>query len=772
MSNLSINNLEQYQNIIFTEKHIGGLNNDSENSFNNQLNIIENNNDNYQRLLNYNNKTERDKNNNDNYVERLDNEKHTSVYRINNYPTYIDDINFSNPVIYPKDYDMYFDYLQKKNINQINTQVVKKKNYLNIDSLNRNKFTSVNIREYIKLNDNSIELTNQSNFIKIYIENSNKYFQKNDKIILRGFKNYVNYYQKINFFFTNDSSLVIIDLKPNFNEKISYYDIFFKISGVTNEDKFSWKNIPINLINQKHKIILNNVNNVLRMSFNLPINFYTDNDSDKTLISDCLIEFYSIGNYPINLLNSNTPISSLNLNPYIIVNEVGNNYIKLYLKNVMSLNDNIKLDGYWINNMFRTGTNIQIGIIDTFIQGFPNPNNFVINLDNSYNNVCSIKMVSCEIPNVVQNIINIQSTSTVETENNLKYILTPNNKFYWENVMDLGIYSIELESGYYTYDELKKIIEYKVSQVKRNFIFNDSYLYDYNLININFNIDTNITTINFFNLYMYPDCLDSLNENNINNSNNFIIRIHHINHNLKIGDIIIILDSIDYYTIKSDYINNPIGHEIINVINNNYYEIKISNINKITDVGNTNGGKNIKIKYSANFRLFFNYPDTIGELIGFRVPGLINSITSYSSYFKKYTICNNQPYYTDIETILIVNNMQSPFDFNVSYNKSNFRYILLLVENLNNNYNPNGPSYFYKILLNGLPNSYLFNTFVPSPTYFNPPIKSIIQFKFTFILPDGSLANFGNLDLSFSLEITTIDNIPENTNISPHIARL
>ena len=127
MSNLSINNLELYQNINFTEKHIGGQNNDTSNSFNNQLNIISNSNDDYQRTLNYNNKIERDKNKNDNYVERLDNEKRTTVYRINNYPTYVDDINFSNPVIYPKDYNMYFDYLQKKNINQINTQVIKKK---------------------------------------------------------------------------------------------------------------------------------------------------------------------------------------------------------------------------------------------------------------------------------------------------------------------------------------------------------------------------------------------------------------------------------------------------------------------------------------------------------------------------------------------------------------------------------------------------------------------------------------------------------------------
>ena len=260
MSNLSIHNLELYKKINFTEKHVGGNNDDSQNSFNNQSNIIANNDNDYQRILDYNSKMEREKNNNDNYVERLDNEKHTSVYRINNYPTYVDDINFSNPVIYPKDYNMYFDYLQKKNINQINTQVVKKKNYLNIDSLNRNINTSLNIKKYLNINDYSIEFTNQSNFFKIYIEKSNLYFSNNDYIILRGLKNYKIFHENLTFFFTNNSPVVILDLKPNFIEMISYYDIFIKISGVTNGDKTSWKNIPLNLINNEHKINLNQIN--------------------------------------------------------------------------------------------------------------------------------------------------------------------------------------------------------------------------------------------------------------------------------------------------------------------------------------------------------------------------------------------------------------------------------------------------------------------------------------------------------------------------------
>lgn len=775
MSNLSINNFELYQDINFTEKHIGGIEKDTANTFNNQANILANTNNDYQRLLDYNNKIEREKNKNDNYVERLDNEKHTTVYRINNYPTYIDDINYSNPVIYPKNYDMYFDYLQKKNINHINTQVVKKKTYINIDSSNRNLETFINTSEYIEIENNSLEFKNQTNSLKIYVPKAKTYFKENDYIILRGFKNYNIFYQKLNFFFTNNSALVILDLKPNFTEIIPYYDIFIKISGVTTSDnKNSWKNIPLNVINQEHKISLNEINGEIRMSITLPIVFYTENESDKILQSDCIITYYAVGNYPINLVNSNTPISYGYLSPYLIINQVSENYIIVYLLNIISINKNIILDGIWVDdNTFRTGSNIQIGLINGFIQGYPNPNNYVMNLDNTYNNVCSIKMVSSEIPNVIQNISNNTGSIYIESENNLKYITNVNNKFYWDNILDEGIYSIELEPGYYLYPDLKRIIENKISQVPRKFIFPNTYLYKYNEINIDFNTDTNITNVNFFNIYTYPNCLESLTEMDIdNNGNNFLIRINHINHNLKVGDTIYIVDSLDYYNIKSDYINTPLGHKIINVINNNYYEIKISNINKIDNVGDTNGGNSIKIKYYAIFRLFFNFSDTFGSLIGFSLSGLPNSYTNYSSAYTNYTINNTQPYYNDVKKILIVNNSATSLDLDVSYNKLNYRYILLLAENLNNNYSPNGPAYFYKFLLNGQPNSYLYNTFVTSPVYFNPPIKTLTNFKFTFIYPDGSLVNFGNLNNSFTLEITTIDNLPENTNISTYIARM
>ena len=108
------NNINFSRDIKFVEKHIGGVNDDTNSNFNNQSNIITNNKSNYERMLDHFNKLDREKNKNDQYIERLDNEKFTTPYRVNNYATYVEDVNYSNPVVYPKEYDMYFDYLEKK----------------------------------------------------------------------------------------------------------------------------------------------------------------------------------------------------------------------------------------------------------------------------------------------------------------------------------------------------------------------------------------------------------------------------------------------------------------------------------------------------------------------------------------------------------------------------------------------------------------------------------------------------------------------------------
>ena len=330
-----MNNNNNLNNIAFVEKYVGGEDNDNLDLFNKQMNIITNEKTDYNRMMDYYNKLKRDKNENDGYIERLDNEQTATIYRINNFPTYVDDVNYSNPLIYPKEYDPYFSYLDKKKINPINTQIVKKKEYLNIDSKNRISTSSLNIEKYFNVKEYGLEFSNNKNTFKIHFETpiQTGQFNLNNFIILRGYKTYTNYYENLNFYFTNGSPVVTIDIKPNFIETISYTNITIIIDGLgSNTTQNYWKNISYNLLNGIQKVYINNSYSNIRLAFDLPINFYSTNQTDNILASSCKITFNCLGNYPINLINANTPISSLNLSNYLTIYSIQNDYIEVLLK--------------------------------------------------------------------------------------------------------------------------------------------------------------------------------------------------------------------------------------------------------------------------------------------------------------------------------------------------------------------------------------------------------------------------------------------------------
>ena len=63
---------------------------------------------------------------------------------------------------------------------------------------------------------------------------------------------------------------------------------------------------------------------------------------------------------------------------------------------------------------------------------------------------------------------------------------------------------------------------------------------------------------------------------------------------------------------------------------------------------------------------------------------------------------------------------------------------------------------FSKILLNGVPGDYMFNTFVNSPLEFDFPIKNLNEIKVSFKYPDGTIPDFRNYEHSFTLRITEL----------------
>jgi hypothetical protein len=751
--------------------HIGGNNDDNDDDIVKNKKIIQSDENLYENLLDFQNTFKKDKNNS--YLKEKWKEFTSQQFRFNSFPTYIDDINISNPLVIPKDYDPFIEYLFNKNLTSLDNQVIKQKTYFNIDSNNRNKKTILNVTNYINLQDNSLVFTNNKNFFRIYFNNKNNEFKQEDFIILRGFGNYTNSYNQFNFIFENKTNIVITELEPNFLFSIPYYDVIIKISNVQNINN-SFKNISLDLINQKHKLFIIEYQGNLRLAFNIPITFYSDNNYSDILTSNCTINFYNLGNYPINLLNAFTPLDENYLTPYFIINEATDNYIQIKLNNIISINKNIILEGVWNNNNFYTGKSVQIGKVINYSDGFYNPNSYSIELDKKISNIYSIKIISSEIPNVNKNIhSNASSFSNSFNINNVNLFNENNiinNKFYWQNILDDNIYSISIPSGSYNYDQLKIVMENTISKIP--IINYKKYnLYEFNNMEIIFNESNSISSIILYNLFILPNSFIELRKDNDITVNRYFIKINHPYNNLFIGDTVYITNAIDYYTISAIYINDTNGHKVVNVINKDIYEIEILNINEIPDIGDTKGGFSTKIKTRGIFRLFFNYEDTFGDILGFSYVGFQDSITSYSSNKFNYVINNKQPYYIDFNKILTVNkNIPDIINNKIDFDINNNNYIFLLIDGLNINYNPNSIKYTYKFLLTEK-NDTLFNTFVNSPLYFNPPLKILDKLNITWVNSFGELIDFYNRNHSFTLEITSINNYPVNTNNNTFVSK-
>ena len=175
------------------------------------------------------------------------------------------------------------------------------------------------------------------------------------------------------------------------------------------------------------------------------------------------------------------------------------------------------------------------------------------------------------------------------------------------------------------------------------------------------------------------------------------------------------------------------------------------------------------------FRLLFNYNDTFGSLLGFSDVGNNTSITQYAD-----TITNKMLYHHSMGLII------SNDDINIgnSINMIGHNYLLIVCKELpimDNVLNINKNQAFSKILLYGacsqvdgsnyskyMGGNYVYNTFVKMNKIFYTPIHEISKLSFEFYAPTGELYDFNGMDHSFTLKITTLENILDNTNINSH----
>ncbi len=264
--------------------------------------------------------------------------------------------------------------------------------------------------------------------------------------------------------------------------------------------------------------------------------------------------------------------------------------------------------------------------------------------------------------------------------------------------------------------------------------------------------------------YKYP--LGDFFKNNPNPnlaSDLMIIKIYHPSHKLKNGDEIIIQNSYNYKNIHAKYLNGK--HKVTNVFEN-YYDIlldygvfhhntKSDNYDQINvndyiqfclerddSIPLVSHGQ-MKIYTKNTFRIRFDFPDTLGNELGFDNIGEVGSITSY------HTVITN-------EKISRALSLEGP------------SYLMIKCKQLSNitRIGRNPFDYFYRINLNGKFGNDIYDTFVDAPLLYNESLKSLNKLSFEFITPNGHLYDFNSREHSFVLEILTSQESPDNNNLN------
>ena len=604
------------------------------------------------------------------------------------------------------------------------------------------------------MNNDPITTTKNSNIIQINYPNHS--FSIGDNIIIQNvISNYKILTNSVYFF---DFFPYMFINYPNHNIPLDFlnfnnnYQISIEIISNLGSNT-TYSNIPINLIlgifqcnlpsivDQVTPLLPNilqlfNVNNVKELDQNfiliqLPYNFISDSGINFIPTDVFKFSFLNIGGIPLNYINSDYPIDySKNQSNQTITNVDPNN---IYFTSLITASSSISSGG----------KNVQVMLITGSLNGYPNANNYTINLKRTFNNVVRVELVSTEFPYID---FLIKSSGPYK-----------NNRLYWKHLDDGStIYQTSIPEGNYDSTNLISTINKSLNTVKRlnSTIQNPIY----NIFTVS--IDQYTQEIIFV-PYKNTNLPNSLTASLITIDNIVYVQltIYHPGNLVEVQDTIIISGAAKIGTIiDASYININQTVYQINTTNQTYI-VLLAPLNQITNATTIdltgNGGPSIVIQTKAKVSFLFNYSDTIGNILGFKNVGQSNAITPFNT-----KISNFDPYIqsTKLNQVGIIDNTTTILNLS-----GNNLYILMYLNDFECIVNQSGQSNsFAKILLSGSPGDILFNTFVNYPSEFDFPISVLNQLSISFTYPNGSLVDFRNIDHSFTLRI--IEKISKNIN--------
>ena len=669
------------------------------------------------------------------------------------------------------------DYLNKKET---------KSTLINIDSRFRTSDPKNIIQDdYKVLDNNPLIIHKDSNIIKVYNKNHN--YSVEDKIVVKNVKNKDNIFSNGLIFLKNSFYVLVYHKNHDINTNYKKYNSTFEISlseilGIVDENYID--NIPINLLNTTHDIIVYDENILEIFSIqsgykvitdlmynyleylrteeseefkNIINNYYiiklplkykninteikledkTDNSgnvfSTYTYPGNSKIQINNIGGIAFNLINANFPINYLQKQGFHTITKVEKDYF--YFETSIKAYKDVKGTG---------GENVVISKVVSFVEGYPNSNNYKIFLKKVFYNVTSIELVSTEFPS---------TEKIIKSEGTLK-----NNILQWQNIEDGSyVYSIVIPQGNYNRITLTQTLLDKMNSVER--IISDTNSKYYHLFDLKIDISTDEV---IFKSYKEVTLSKPFTVENItlNNESRIKLVISHPNNSVEVGEEIKISGAKSTNGISSQFINTT--HIIYEVdTSTESYSIILPKINLTTSTTDTSGGESVVIRVGLLVRFFFNTSNSVGSILGFRNVGENHAITRFSNQ-----ISNKDSY--EVEGVSSVNLNSAGIEKKIDSNILNFTgdnlYIYMVINDFSNIITSNEiNNAFAKIQLTGNPGDILFNSYVPAKMIFDQPLSQLTEINVKFLYPDGSLVDFNNINHSFTLSIIEEINRPINT---------
>jgi len=574
---------------------------------------------------------------------------------------------------------------------------------------------------------------------------------------------------------------IVVFKNDPFYDTYDISDLSVEISGFKGNrsdvaDIPYYDNIPVSRINNKHTLILKDpdTGRIKRNVFFIKLPrayqplFNTIFEPPPVRYNFKII-FHYYGGIPINLLNAEYPLDFDHARGFhVVVNRTDDGYLIESLKTSCGIADS---NGDLLVNNQIGGPNIICSKIDKVIKGFPDANDYNIQLNRVFTDVVSARLISTEFPNTEKVIRDLPENRR-------------NNRIYWQNLDDGDyIYMAEIAAGNYKADELEIALEqafyntprinYTIdnpTEINANFKRVVAPYTNHNYVRVTINESTDVVRFRAYkeNFFFHPIIsvepeIPTDPSSDVSTEQKYKIVISHESHNLEVGDKILIASAIAHLGIPANIINNE--HVISEIIDDNTYKIELNKFNlEVTRIA-SQGGNAVAIYIPMLFRLRFDKTDTLGTILGFRDVGESTSITTYNN-----TITNNEKY----EFELNVDEFGQTKTFkNNAILLSGFNYVHMFIKQLQVSTGLGEvKDFFSKILLPDTPGSLLFNTFAQSNKIFYDPVGRLSELDIQFYGPFGDLFDFNGIDHSFTLEITTADETPPHTGISAKTGKI